>query len=459
MRGVGEHVDGLDAPHAVARCDGERQLAGERLGVAGDEDAASGLQPAEDLADDVRRAALARRVEDDGVEGPGREARERLLDRRAHELQPVLSHAVLAPVELGVPRRLAVALDGGDRVAAEGDRQGEEAAPAVEVEDAEPLLPRQRFDDEPHEGRRRVHVRLEEGRRRHEEGRAERLLPDVPGTRHPLRLASHEEGARPVVEVEDEAVRLLGPLEERAERRLEGRVVAGRHEHRHGFPLVAARAHDDVADEALRADPGRGDARRGEGVPQGERDPVGAPGVDRALLDRHHVVRSPREVPHHEAARPAAEDEGGLLTEAPRHAVRAGRHPDRGRDARRGLAHRAAQQDVEGGALPPELLRVGDVLPAAAAAGGGVPAARGDAVGRRLLDGDDLGERPPREGAHAPDADALARDPAGHDEALCAVGGERGPRPVQARQRDDGLAAHASVFRSICRACPSRWAA
>ena len=136
MRGVGEHVHGLDAQDAVARRDGERQLAGERLGVAGDEDAAGGPESLEDLADDISLAALARRVEDDGVEGPEREARERLLHGRAHELQPVLAHAVLAAVELGVPRPLPALLHGGDHVAAKGDRQREETTAAVEVEDA-----------------------------------------------------------------------------------------------------------------------------------------------------------------------------------------------------------------------------------------------------------------------------------------------------------------------------------
>jgi hypothetical protein len=170
VRGVGEHVHGLEAQDAVAGVQGERQLAGERVGVAGDEDPAVGPEPPEHLPDDLGRASVARRVEDDGVERPCRQARQRLLHRRAHQLQPTLGHAVLTPVELGVPCPLPTALDGGDRVAAKGDGQGEEATAAVEVEDAEATVTRQSLDHQPYEGRRRRDVRLEEGRRGHEEG-------------------------------------------------------------------------------------------------------------------------------------------------------------------------------------------------------------------------------------------------------------------------------------------------
>ena len=80
-------------------------------------------------------------------------------------------------------------------------------------------------------------------------------------------------------------------------------------------------------------------------------------------------------------------------------------------------------------------------------------------LGERLLDRDDLGENAAPERAHAPHAHALARDAAGHDEALVAGAGDRGARPVHAGQRDDGLAFHAWTFRSICFAWPSRWVA
>jgi len=165
VRGVGEHVHGLDAQDAVARGDGERQLAGERLGVAGDENAPGGPEAPEDLADDVGRAAVARRVEDDGVEVAWPQAWERLLHGGAHELQAVLAHAVPPPIELRVPGRLPALLDRRHDVAAERDREREEATAAVEVEDAQAGFPGQRFDHEADERRGRRDVRLEEGRR------------------------------------------------------------------------------------------------------------------------------------------------------------------------------------------------------------------------------------------------------------------------------------------------------
>ena len=261
---------------------------------------------------------------------------------------------------------------------------------------------------------------------RDEEGRSERLLLDVPRPRDPLRLAPEEPGPRPVVQVEDEPLRLLRAVEEGAQGRLERRVVARRDEHRDRLLLVAARAHDHVAGEAVRADAGRGDGRGRERVAQGEGDAVGSTGVHGALLDRDHVVRPAGEVAHDEAARAPAEDEGGLLPEAPGHAVAAHRHPDRGQDPRGLLAHRLAQQHVEVRRLLPQLLRVRDVLPGAAAARVGVAAAGHDAVGRRLLHLDDPGEGGPPPGvpiggrgphrAQDPHAHPLARDPAGHDE-------------------------------------------
>ena len=460
MRGVGEHVHGLEAQDAVARLDGERQLAGERLWVAGDEDAAVGPEPSEDLPDDLGRASVARRVEDDGVECPRGEAWQRLLHRRAHQLQPTLGHAVLTPVELGVPGPLPTPLDGGDRVAAKGDGQGEEATAAVEVEDTEIAVPRQRLDHQPYEGRRRRDVRLEEGGRRHEEGRPQRIFPDVPRPRDPLRLAADEVRPRPVMQVEDEALRLLGSVEDGTQRRLERRVVARRHQHRDRLPLVAARANDHVPCEALRAHPGGGDPRAGERVPQGEGDAVGARGVDGALLDGNHIVRPPREVAHDQACRAAAEHERGLLAEAPWHAVAAWGHPDRRRDTRRSLPHRPAQPHLERSRLAPELLGIGDVLPGAAAARRGVTAAGHDAVGRSLLDRDDLGQGAFSTGAtvgsaqrtQSPHPDPLPRDPAGYDEPLRTGVRHGRPRPVHPGQRDDDLAFHASAFRSICRA-------
>jgi hypothetical protein len=86
VRRVGEHVHGLHAQDAEAGGDGERQLAGERLGVARDEDPAGGLQAAEDLADDPGRAALARRIEDHGLEVARAQPRQRLLHGGADEL-------------------------------------------------------------------------------------------------------------------------------------------------------------------------------------------------------------------------------------------------------------------------------------------------------------------------------------------------------------------------------------
>ena len=61
--------------------------------------------------------------------------------------------------------------------------------------------------------------------------------------------------------------------------------------------------------------------------------------------------------------------------------------------------------------------------------------------------------------AQDPHAHPLARDPAGHDEAVFAHAGDGRARPVRPGQRDDELAVHASTFRSICFAWPSRWAA
>jgi hypothetical protein len=142
VRGVREHVHGLDAQDAVARLNGERQLAGEGLGVARDEDAARGPEPPEDLADDIGGTAVAGRVEDNGVEVPRAQVRERAFDRRADEPQAVLAHAVPPAIELGVAHCFAALLDRGHGVAAKRDRKREEAAAAVEVEDAQAALPR-----------------------------------------------------------------------------------------------------------------------------------------------------------------------------------------------------------------------------------------------------------------------------------------------------------------------------
>ena len=160
------------------------------------------------------------------------------------------------------------------------------------------------------------------------------------------------------------------------------------------------------------------------------------------------------------------EHERRLLAEAPRHAVGARGHADRRQHARRVLPHRAAQQHVERRRLAPQLLGIGDVLPGAAAAGGSVTAAGRDAVGRGLLDRDDLAQYAAADRPQPLHAHALAGDPPRHEQALVADIGDGRAGAVHAGKRHRLVprgargayprAVHAARLRSIWLAWPSR---
>ena len=196
----------------------------------------AGSQPLEDAADHLGRRALARRVEDHGVERAGVEMRQGLLDRRADELQPLLGDLVQLPVELGVLHALAALLDRGDAVAARPRAAARRARCRCRGRArASPLSP----------GSASATSRTSVAAAatfvwKKEDGETRNAGPSDcsltwPAPRHALRLAAHEVRPRPVVQVQHEALGLLGPGRDRCERRPQRRVVARRDEHRDGL--------------------------------------------------------------------------------------------------------------------------------------------------------------------------------------------------------------------------------
>jgi len=62
-----KHVDRLKRNQSIAVSADSGQLAGERLRITGDVDGLAGLETAEDLTQDRRRAPFARRIEHHGL--------------------------------------------------------------------------------------------------------------------------------------------------------------------------------------------------------------------------------------------------------------------------------------------------------------------------------------------------------------------------------------------------------
>ena len=129
-------------------------------------------------------------------------------------------------------------------------------------------------------------VGLEERRRRHQEGRAQRALPHVAPAGNPDRLGSDHDGARPIVNVDEEAIGTIGRLQEAPNRRPQGFVVAGHHQHRDGFALVCGRADNHVSQQTRVHAPLRELAaeRQGDAIAAGGCEP-GIPAIGTIRFD------------------------------------------------------------------------------------------------------------------------------------------------------------------------------
>ena len=303
----------------------------------------------------------------------------------------------------------------------------------------------ERLEHQPHERRGRRDVRLEEGRRRDEEGRAERRLLDVARSRHALRLPADEVRPGAVVEVEHQALGLV--LRPRA-----GRAAAPRGSGRRARP------------PASRPPPSRrgwcGRSRGGRRPTSWAPDAVTLAAASasrsanairfaRSAWTGHSSTRTTSLVPRAKCpitrpSGPASKTKAAFCRKPHGMPSSATGMPDRGRDARSVLPHRLPEQHVERRRLAPELLRVGDVLPGAAAARAGVAAARYDTVGRRLGDRCDLAQHAAPDGLPPPHVHALARHAAGHQQPH--FGDVRGRRAgaVHAGERDELLGRRAS---------------
>ena len=79
MRRVWEHVDRLNAVGDIARVEDDGHLARKRLGIARHIHHALRSDPGEHPSNDLRRASLSRRIEDDGVKTFALQTRQRIL--------------------------------------------------------------------------------------------------------------------------------------------------------------------------------------------------------------------------------------------------------------------------------------------------------------------------------------------------------------------------------------------
>ena len=146
-------------------------------------------------------------------------------------------------------------------------------------------------------------------------------------------------------------------------------------------------------------------------VAQGEGETIGPRSMDRAIDDLDHLVAASGEMAHRQPT-PAvrSEHERRLLPKPPGRSARASRSADgrrdRGRDRQAGMA----QDRLDDACLGAELLRVGEVLPRAASASGGVRTGRDHTVRRRLQHLHEVGEDAVTDVPSEADADLLAWD-------------------------------------------------
>jgi hypothetical protein len=363
MRRVGEHVDRLHRADVVLLSHDQPEIARERLRITRHVDRAPRPRAAEHAVDHPRRAAFARRIEDDDVSaGTG----ERLFDRPGDESNPIDRQPIQPGADLAVGDRRAILLDGDDTVAAARQRDGEEPGAGIEIEHVGVLRHRrQRERDQRFSG---TDVGLKERRRREEKRGAGDLFPHALGSGEPPRLAAEDERVTARMQIQMQPGRRI--VVERAPRRRAQPLVRVRRddERGHDFGRVIADANRHAAQDAARV--GR-NLRSSERIAQPESEPIPALVVHRALACREHPPR-PADVVSHRQARPRrivrgrrSEHEVHLVPVAPRIALLGAgdRRQGRGR-----VRYRGSYEPIDERGLQTQLLRIRDVLPGAPAA-------------------------------------------------------------------------------------------
>ena len=366
MIGVRKHVDGLDAANTITALQEIRQLPRKGLWVARDVHDARRPDALEQHRPHARGAAVAGRIENGGVPAFSAEPRGGILDARGDRANASRRDSIQTQVRFQVVDRPAVFLDCGHRRSAAGDRQGEQPAPAVEIEHAF-----RAFDGanhELHQLSRGSDISLEErvGRdQKIEAGHA--VLPDAASSFDMNGLVADHVRSRPRVDIDQEAVGSRRRLEKSAYRRAQRSIVAGHDQHTDRFRIIVGRSNDEVPQDAAETI-GRVDAAAGQLIAELERDPVRPGTVHRTFFDRHDPLRAGGEVAHHESSRAGAEHERRFLSK--------GGLPRR-RDQRRDVDAGGTEQLREARPFAAQLLVAGHAGQGAAAARPEVPAPHG----------------------------------------------------------------------------------